>query len=224
MDENQISEFLYTLRDAVLKVNEHLTQVEKKLDESIVSTDEKVNELKTTVYDEIINPANEYIAGQEKEARFDDFNEKYGDKLRPFNDDLSTLEGSDYDLVRDAFDRYDSFEGDKLGEDEYVEALVDELGNKLNAIKKAFGVPEDTDIAVQETGDGEVEVVTEDGDVIASSDEGGEAEAEDEAEEESEEPEEEETTVEITDLPEDEDKEDDPDEVAAFEKELESYK
>lgn len=218
MDENQISEFLYTLRDAVLQLNEHISQVEKKLDESIASTDEKVNELESTVYDEIINPANEYIAGQEKEARFDDFNEKYGDKLRPFNDDLSTLEGSDYDLVRDAFDRYDSFEGDKMGEDEYVEALVGELGSKLDTIKKAFGVPEDTEIAVQETGDGDVEVVTEDGEVIASSDE----ESEEGTVEE--EPGEDETTVEITELPEDEDKEDDPDEVAAFEKELESYK
>ena len=215
MDENQISEFLYTLREAVLQVNEHLKQVEKKLDESIASTDEKVNELKTTVYDEIINPANEYISGQEKEARFDDFNEKYGDKLRPFNDDLSTLEGSDYDLVRDAFDRYDSFEGDKMGEDEFVEALIGQLGDKLSEIKRKLGVPEDTDIAVQETGDGEVEVVTEDGEVVASSDEGSE---------EGEEPEEEKTTVEVTDLPEDEDKDDDPDEVAAFEKELESYK
>jgi hypothetical protein len=212
MDENQISEFLYTLREAIIQVNGHLTQVEKKLDESIASTDEKINALKTTVYDEIITPANEYISGQEKEARFDDFNEKYGDKLRPFNDDLSTLEGSDYDLVRDAFDRYDSFEGDKMGEDEFVEALIGQLGDKLSEIKHKLGVPEDTDIAVQETGDGEVEVVTEDGEVVASSDEG------------SEEPGEEETTVEVTDLPEDEDKDDDPDEVAAFEKELESYK
>jgi len=220
MDENQISEFLYTLRDAVLQLNENISRVEKKLDDSIASTDEKVNALETTVYDEIINPANEYIAGQEKEARFDDFNEKYGDKLRPFNEDLSTLEGSDYDLVRDAFDRYDSFEGDKMGEDEFVEALVGELGSKLDAIKKAFGVPEDTEISVQETEDGGTEVVTEDGDVIASSDESNE----ESEEEEEEKPEEEKTTVEITDLPEDEDKEDDPDEVAAFEKELESYK
>lgn len=212
MDENQISEFLYTLREAIIQVNEHLAQVEKKLDESIASTDEKVNELKTTVYDEIINPANEYISEQEKEARFDDFNEKYGDKLRPFNDDLSSLEGSDYDLVRDAFDRYDSFEGDKMGEDEFVEALIGQLGDKLSEIKRKLGVPEDTDIAVQETGDGEVEVVTEDGEVVASSDEKGE------------EPEEEETTVEVTDLPEDEDKDDDPDEVAAFEEELKNLK
>lgn len=207
MDENQISEFLYTLREAIIQVNEHLAQVEKKLDESIASTDEKVNELKTTVYDEIINPANEYISGQEKEARFDDFNEKYGDKLRPFNDDLSTLEGSDYDLVRDAFDRYDSFEGDKMGEDEFVEALVGQLGDKLSEIKRKLGVPEDTEIAVEQTEDGETVVTTEDGEVVASTE--GEA-TEDEA------------TEEVVDK--EGEAEDDPEEVAAFEEELKNLK
>lgn len=208
MDENQISEFLYTLREAIIQVNEHLAQVEKKLDESIASTDEKVNALKTTVYDEIINPANEYISGQEKEARFDDFNEKYGDKLRPFNEDLSTLEGSDYDLVRDAFDRYDSFEGDKMGEDEFVEALIGQLGDKLSEIKRKLGVPEDTEIAVEQTEDGETVVTTEDGEVVASTE--GEA-PEDEAPEEEAEDEKGEA-------------EDDPEEVAAFEEELKNLK
>ena len=203
MDENQISEFLYTLREAIIQVNEHLAQVEKKLDESIASTDEKVNELKTTVYDEIINPANEYISGQEKEARFNDFNEKYGDKLRPFNDDLSTLEGSDYDLVRDAFDRYDSFEGDKMGEDEFVEALVGQLGDKLSEIKRKLGVPEDTEIAVEQTEDGETVVTTEDGEVVASNE--GEAPEEEVVDKEDE-------------------AEDDPEEVAAFEEELKNLK
>lgn len=208
MDENQISEFLYTLREAIIQVNEHLAQVEKKLDESIASTDEKVNALKTTVYDEIINPANEYISGQEKEARFNDFNEKYGDKLRPFNDDLSTLEGSDYDLVRDAFDRYDSFEGDKMGEDEFVEALIGQLGDKLSEIKRKLGVPEDTEIAVEQTEDGETVVTTEDGEVVASTEgEATESEApEEEAEDEKGEA------------------EDDPEEVAAFEEELKNLK
>lgn len=208
MDENQIREFLYTLREAIIQVNEHLAQVEKKLDESIASTDEKVNALKTTVYDEIINPANEYIAGQEKEARFDDFNEKYGDKLRPFNEDLSALEGSDYDVVREAFDKYDDFEGDKMGEDEYVEALVEQLGDKLSSIKAALGVPEDTEIAVEQTEDGETVVTTEDGEVVASTE--GEA-TEGEAPEE-----------EVVD--EKGEAEDDPEEVAAFEEELKNLK
>lgn len=215
MDEQRILEYWNLIQQAFSELSEHVAAIEKKVDDNFTETDKQVNELRTVIYDEIINPANEYISGQEKEARFDDFNEKYGDKLRPFNDDLSTLEGSDYDLVRDAFDRYDSFEGDKMGEDEFVETLIGQLGDKLSEIKRKLGVPEDTDIAVQETGDGEVEVVTEDGEVVASSDEESE---------EGEEPEEEETTVEVTDLPGDEDKDDDPDEVAAFEKELESYK
>lgn len=210
MNEQEISDFLYTLRDAVLQVVDRVKDLEKKVDENIASTDKKVNDLTSTVYDEIINPANEYIAGQEKEARFNDFNEKYGEKLGAFNKDLSTLEGSDFDIVREAFDKYDDFEGDKMGEDEYVEALVDELGNKLDAIKKAFGVPEDTEIAVEQTEDGETVVTTEDGEVIASTE--GEAT-------EGEEPE-----TEITDIPEEGEAEDDPEEIAAFEEELKNQK
>jgi hypothetical protein len=102
-----------------------------------------------------------------------------------------------------------------MEEGAFVDALVEELGNKLSVIKQKLGVPEDTEIAVQETGDGDVEVVTEDGEVVASSD--GE-----------EKPEEEVTTVEVTEEPEEEEeegeKEDDPDELAAFEKELKNYK
>lgn len=210
MNEQEISDFLYTLRDAVLQVVDRVKDLEKKVDENIASTDKKVNDLTSTVYDEIINPANEYIAGQEKEARFNDFNEKYGEKLGAFNKDLSTLEGGDFDVVREAFDKYDDFEGDKMGEDEYVEALVDELGNKIDAIKKAFGVPEDTEIAVEQTEDGETVVTTEDGEVIASTE--GEAT-------EGEEPE-----TEITDIPEEGEAEDDPEEIAAFEEELKNQK
>ena len=194
MNEQEIYAYLNTLRDAVLQVVDRVKELEKKVDDSIASTDKKVNDLTSTVYDEIINPANEYIAGQEKEARFDDFNEKYGEKLRPFNEDLSALEGDDFDVVREAFDKYDDFEGDKMGEDEYVEALVEQLGDKLSSIKSALGVPEDTEIAVEQTEDGKTVVTTEDGGVVASTE--GEATEE----------------------------EDDPGEVAAFEEELKNLK
>lgn len=202
MNEQEIYAYLNTLRDAVLQLVDRVKELEKKVDDSIASTDKKVNDLTSTVYDEIINPANEYIAGQEKEARFDDFNEKYGEKLRPFNEDLSALEGDDFDVVREAFDKYDDFEGDKMGEDEYVEALVEQLGDKLSSIKAALGVPEDTEIAVEQTEDGETVVTTEDGGVVASTE--GEA-TEGEAPEEGE-------------------AEDDPEEVAAFEEELKNLK
>jgi len=214
MDEQKFMEYWSVIQQYYQELSEHITAVEKKVDDGLAENDRQINELRTTVYDEIINPANEYIAGQEKEARFADFNDKYGDKLRPFNEDLSILEGSDFDAVRSAFDQYDGYEGeDKMDEDAFVDALVGELGNKLSEIKHKLGVPEDTEIAVQETGDGDVEVVTEDGEVVASSD--GEEKPEV-------------TTVEVTEKPEEEEeegeKEDDPDELAAFEEELKNYK
>lgn len=202
MDEQRFMEYWNLIQKAYTELSEHIGAIEKKVDENFAENDKQINELRSVVYDEIINPANEYIAGQEKEARFDDFNEKYGEKLRPFNEDLSALEGDDFDVVREAFDKYDDFEGDKMGEDEYVEALVEQLGDKLSSIKAALGVPEDTEIAVEQKEDGETVVTTEDGDVVASTE--GEA-TEGEAPEEGE-------------------AEDDPEEVAAFEEELKNLK
>lgn len=170
---------------------------------------EKLNSLETTVFDEIINPANEYIEETNKNARFDEFNSKYGDKFSDFAEPLKALEGDDYDVVREAFNQYDDFEGEKPDEDAYVEALVGELQNKLGQIKSSLGIPEDEEIAVEETEDGGAVVTTEDGEVVASTEDG---------EEEVEEP----AVEEITDDGEAE--EDDPEEVAAFEKELEKYK
>lgn len=214
MNEQEIQGYIIQLRDAILEVVDKINELEKKVDDNQASADEKINDLTSTVYDEIINPANEYIAGQEKEARFNDFNEKFGEKLGAFNEDLSALEGDDFDVVREAFDKYDDFEGDKMGEDEYVEALVEQLGDKLTSIKTALGVPEDTEVAVEQTEDGETVVTTEDGEVVASTEtEDGEGEEELPTEE-----------VETTDEPEDGEAEDDPEEVAAFEEELKNLK
>lgn len=215
MDEQRFMEYWAVIQQFYQELSEHITAIEQKVDNGLAENDRQINELRTTVYDEIINPANEYIAGQEKEARFTDFDEKYGEKLRPFNEDLSALEGEDYDVVRDAFDKYDDFEGDKMGEDEYVEALVDELGNKLDAIKKAFGVPEDTEITVEQKEDGETVVTTEDGEVVASTD----------SEELPKEDEDSEITEDEDEIVDDDSEvEDDPEEVAAFEEELKNLK
>lgn len=203
MDEQRFMEYWNLIQKAYTELSEHIGAIEKKVDENFAENDKQINELRSVVYDEIINPANEYIAGQEKEARFDDFNEKYGEKLRPFNEDLSALEGDDFDVVREAFDKYDDFEGDKMGEDEYVEALVEQLGDKLSSIKAALGVPEDTEIAVEQTEDGKTVVTTEDGGVVASTE--GEAPEEEVVDKEGE-------------------AEDDPEEVAAFEEELKNLK
>lgn len=227
MNEEEIINYLRSLRDAIVQGAETIKNLEKKVDEYISSNDEKVNELSTTLYEEVINPANEYIEEMDRNDRFDQFNEKYGEKLRPFNEDLSTFEGDDFDMVRTAFDAYDNFEGeDKMDEEEYVDTLVEQVGQRIADIKEKLGVPADTEVAVQETEDGEVEVVTEDGDVIASTDgeeehvdeEGGDEATEGEGAEEGGE---EDAPVEITGATE---IDDDPEEVAAFEEELKNQK
>lgn len=220
MSEEEIINYLRSLRDAIVEGAEVIKGLEKKVDEYISANDEKVNELRTTLYEQIIDPANEYIAEMDRNDRFEQFNEKHGEKLSPFNEELSALEGDDFDIVRTAFDAYDDYEGDdRMDEDEYVDRLIEQVGQKLSDIKERLGIPADKDVSVQENEDGGVEVVTEDGDVVASTDGEEELVEEEDGDEVTDDGEDE--TVEIADASE---IEDDPEEVAAFEEELKNQK
>lgn len=222
MSEEEIINYLRSLRDAIVEGAETIKNLEKKVDEYISANDEKVNELKSTLYEQVIDPANEYIAEMDRNDRFNQFNERHGEKLSPFNEELSALEGEDFDIVRTAFDAYDDYEGDdRMDEDEYVEQLIEQVGQKLSDIKEKLGIPAGTDVTVQETEDGEVEVVTEEGEVVASTDDEEELLEEKHGDEVTEDGEDEEEAVEIDDASE---VEDDPEEVAAFEEELKKQK
>ena len=219
MNEEEIINYLNSLRDAIIDGAKVIKDLEKKVDEYISANDEKVNELKSTLYEQIIDPANEYIAEMDRNDRFEQFNEKHGEKLSPFNKELSALEGEDFDIVRTAFDAYDDYEGeDRMDEDEYVDQLIEQVGQKLSDIKEKLGIPADKDISVQENEDGGVEVVTEDGDVVASTEDEEELVEEEDGDEVTDDGEDE--TLEITN----ESEEDDPEEVAAFEEELKKQK
>lgn len=208
--DNELIQVLQQFKQAIDMCMEKIEYLDKMIEDFKDENDERIHTLESTLYDEIINPTNEFIEETNKNARFDEFNSKYGDRLRPFNEPLSALEGEDFDIVRSAFDRYDEFEGEKADMDTYVDRLVEEVGKQLEAIKKGLGLPEDAEIEVKQTEDGETVVELEDEDhgddekVIAST-EG------DEPDEEEEEPMEEVS---------DEEPEDDPEEVKAFEEEL----
>lgn len=218
MTIDELYEVLGAFKAALETLNEKQVALSDAFNEANKTFTERVNKLESTLFDEIINPANEYIEETNKNARFDEFNSKYGDKFGDFAEPLKALEGDDYDVVREAFNQYDDFEGEKPDEEAYVEALVGELHNKLGQIKSSLGIPEDEEIAVEETEDGGAVVTTEDGEVVASTEgdeeDRGEIEGGDATESE---PDVEEEVV-------DEAEEDDPEEVAAFEKELEEYK
>lgn len=226
MDENQVIQYVNAIANALNELDRHIKAVEEKVDEGIAEADKRINELHNVVYDEIINPANEYIGKMDREARFDDFNEKYGERLGSLNGELSAIEGDDYDIVRDAFDQYDSYEGDKPDEDEFVDSLVEAVGNQLSQIKEKLGIAPNADIEVKQDEDGNT-VVESEGEVVATDDgEGVEEEDKGEGEDvttvEVEEPEKEEG--EEAEAEGEEEPESEEDELKAFEKELENYK
>lgn len=211
--DNELIQVLQQFKQAIDMCMEKIDYLDKMIENFKEENDERIHEIESTLYDEIINPANEYIEEANRTERFNEFESKYGDRLRPFNEPLSVLEGEDFDIVRSAFDKYDSYEGEKADQDAYVERIIEEVGKQLDAIKKGLGLPEDAEIEVKQTEDGETVVEVEDEDhdddeeVIASTEDDepldDEPEGEDELEDESEgEP------------------EDDPEEVAAFEEEL----
>ena len=209
MNENEIYEILSSYKQALDMIIERLDQ----MDEMYHQSDARVDELEKAVYEQVLNPINELVEEGEKNARFDEFDNKYGEKLSAFNETLAPMEEEGFDLSRATFDAYDSLPEDQRPDEEaYVNEVARVAEEKIAQIKEAFGIPADTATEITDDGEGNVEVkVDENGDgepetPVEEAD--GEGEGEPEAEEDvgSEEVEEE--------------KVDDPEEIAKLEEEL----
>ena len=211
MDEKEIYEILSSYKQAIDMIIERLDQ----MDEMYHQSDARVDELEKAVYEQVLNPINELIEEGEKNARFDEFDNKYGERLSVYNDTLAPMEEEGFDLSRATFDAYDSLpEEQRPDEEAYVNEVARVAEEKIAQIKEAFGIEPDTATEITDDGEGNVEVkVDEDGD--------GEPETP---------VEETEVKEETKEVPEDEEKEigseeveekiDDPEEIAKFEEEL----
>lgn len=211
MDEKEIYEILSSYKQAIDMIIERLDQ----MDEMYHQSDARVDELEKAVYEQVLNPINELIEEGEKNARFDEFDNKYGEKLSAYNDTLAPMEEEGFDLSRATFDAYDSLpEEQRPDEEAYVNEVARVAEEKIAQIKEAFGIEPNTATEITDDGNGNVEVkVDEDGD--------GEPETP---------VEETEVKEETKEVPEDEEKEigseeveekiDDPEEIAKFEEEL----
>lgn len=214
MDENEIYEILSSYKQALDMIIERIDQ----MDEMYHAADQRVDELEKTVREQVLDPINELVEEGEKNARFDEFDNKYGEKLSAFNDTLAPMEEEGFDLSRATFDAYDALPEDQRPDEEaYVNEVTRIAEEKINQIKEAFGIPADTATEVTDDGEGNVEVKV---------DEDGDGEPETPVEEAGEEVSEE---TEVTDEPdgeeevgseESEEKIDDPEEIAKLEEEL----
>ena len=204
MDENQLNEILSSFRDAITALIERADAQ----DDMIKAIQEKTDSTERLIFDEVINPAKAEMEKQIYNAGLEDFSSRYNDKLGGYNDKLRPIEGEDFDIMKQAYDGYNSIEGEKPDEALYIDELVKVVDKQLDDIRQAIGAPADAEVAVKQDENGET-VVEVDGEEV-SSDESAEEKPAESLDEE----------VEISDSDE---KETDPEELAALEKELLEY-
>ena len=206
MDEMQLNEILASYRDAI---NALIERVDAQ-DGMIQAVREKAEGTERLIFDEVINPAKAEMEKQIYDAGLEDFTNKYGEKLNGYNDKLRPIEGEDFDIMKQAYDGYNSIEGEKPDEAMYVDELVKVVDKQLDDIRAAIGAPANAEVAVKQDEDGETTVEV-DGQEVKEVSEDSEDSDKTEVKET------EETGIKGSD------EESDPEELAALEEELLKY-
>ena len=208
MDEQKLNEILTSYRDAINALIERMDAQ----DEMVKAVVEKVDGLNSLIFDEVINPAREAMNQSIYETGLNDFGNRYKDKLASYNEKLRPIEGEDFDIVKQAYDGYNSIEGEKPDEAMYVDELIKVVDKQLDDIRSAIGAPADAEVAVKQDENGETVVEVDGKEVSEGSVEEKPAESADKPAEDA---------IEVSDSDEEETN---PEELAALEKELLAYK
>ena len=208
MNEENIYEILNSYKEAIdvlLNRCDELVNQNRALEE-------RVNKVESILFDEILEPARLALEADDKERRFGEFNDKYGEKLGAFDKILGAAEGNpDFSMARSAFDEYE-----KIETDVYVDGLIETVEEQIDSIKESLGIEPDAKVEITQDENGDTEIKA-DGEVVASETE--ETKEEGETTEEGTEPTEEGEQGEL-DFGEDEEEEDDPEEIKKLEEEL----
>lgn len=127
---------------------------------SFLLDQENIRQQELAALNEKIEALNDTLSERSREftgwvdnREFKDFSDKYGEKLAPYAEKMGKIH-QDYDLVRDAYDAYNSSDM-SMGEDEFIDNTVSALDSYLEDI----GIPMDVAVEVKAdmNGDGEPE-------------------------------------------------------------------
>ena len=212
MDENQLNEILSSFRDAITALIERADAQ----DDMIKAIQEKTDSTERLIFDEVINPAKAEMEKLIYNAGLEDFSSRYSDKLSGYNDKLRPIEGEDFDIMKQAYDGYNSIEGEKPDEAVYIDELVKVVDKQLDDIRQAIGAPANAEVAVKQDEDGET-VVEVDGEKVS------EESVEEKPAESTEEEKPAESADEEVEVSDSDEEETNPEELAALEKELLAY-
>ena len=173
--------------------NEVISLLNNKID----ALSQRVDELESVLFDELLNPMAEFVNKKEHETKVGAFGEAHPE-LAELKDSYATL-NDDADVITDVYDAF--IESGYPDENEYVEQAVKVLTDAITEAKRKLGI----DVSVEaKPEEGKVEVKVEGADEEAEKPEPDNGELETETEEK-------------------EEVENSPEEVAEFEKSLEKY-
>lgn len=169
--------------------NEVISLLNNKID----ALSQRVDELESVLFDELLNPMAEFVNKKEHETKVGAFGEAHPE-LVELKDSYATL-NDDADVISDVYDAF--IESGYPDENEYVEQAVKVLTDAITEAKRKLGI----DVSVEaKPEEGKVEVKVEGADDAAEKPNDDKQETED--------------TEEV---------ENSPEEVAEFEKSLEKY-
>ena len=213
MNEEQIFETLNSYKEAIDVL---LSRCDELVNQNR-ALEERQNKLESILFDEILEPARLALEADDKERRFGEWNEKYGERLGAYDKVLGAAEGNpEFSMARSAFDEYENIPEPKPESDVFVDGVIETVEEQIDSIKESLGLEPDTKVEITQDEEGNTEVKA-DGEVVAS--ETADTSAEEEKKEE------EETTSGDDGQGEfdfeEEEIEDDPEEVKKFEEELE---
>ena len=158
---DNIEEVIATMKETLI----FLVEQEKIRGEEVKALNEKIDAVNSFMMDNIVNPS---IAAF-KEEKFNEFNDKYGERLGKFNDTLKlSMDDPNYDATREAFNELDGLSDEEkkdIDEESYVSSVEQGLQEYVDNIKESLGLPTDTAVEIKADEDGNVEVkADEDGD------------------------------------------------------------
>ena len=111
---------------------------ENKLYTLLKQFESRINALEDSVNNTLLGglreAANQYI----DQEQYGIFSEKYGPMIDTVSPDLAIINGEDFDARRSLYDKIKGMDGygsDDFDEEAVVKATIDELKNKLNAIR-----------------------------------------------------------------------------------------
>lgn len=174
------------------------------LHEQNKALNDKVDELSAVLYDDILSPVQDAITFAQKEESFNKFNDAYGSSFEPYASEYAALYNGN-DIAKDVFDTYNEH-SDEYDEALFVEEAIKSIAATIQETKEKLGIPAEQKVEITETEDGvEIDTVDEDKELPTEETPAEEVKVEETETEE---------TEEI----------DNPEEIAAFEAELEKLK